>query len=282
MRILTLGYSTCPNDTYIFGPLASGLVRAGEYGFHITLADVERLNRWAAEGEPDVCKVSAAALPKLLERYWLLRAGGAVGWGVGPVLVAREAATPQDLQGRRVAIPGRNTTANLLFGLLLEELGVEVERVELVFDEIEPAVLSGDVAAGVLIHEGRFTYQRRGLRLVCDLGAWWEGSRGLPIPLGGIVMRRDLGEDAARAVNEAIRQSLITARGDESLVWPYVIRHAQELSQSVILEHIRTFVTPYSLDVGEEGESAVRALLGAAGRPEEPGATAPAPLFAPC
>ena len=261
---LTVGYSPCPNDTFIFHALASGIVDApGELS--VTLADVEELNSRAVRGELDVVKVSVAAAAGILDEYVLLRAGGAMGYGVGPILVAGEACDLAALDGKRVGIPGRKTTANLLFGLCCRDAGISVEPVEMVFDEVMPAVLAGEVAAGVVIHEGRFTFRERGLVRMLDLGEWWEEHTGLPIPLGAIAIRRSLGEDTARAMNEAIRQSLLHARAHPKDGQGYIRSHAQEMDEAVIREHIGTFVTDYSLDVGEAGVRAVSRLLNEAG-----------------
>ena len=261
---LTLGYSPCPNVTFIFHGLASGLV-AWPGGLSVSLADVEELNARAAAGGLDVVKVSVAAAAGILDDYVLLRAGGAMGYGVGPVLVGAGGRTLESLSGARVAIPGRRTTANLLFGLCCREAGIEVERVELVFDQVMPAVVSGDVAAGVVIHEGRFTFREHGLTRILDLGQWWETHTGLPIPLGAIAVKRSLGEETARAMNEAIRQSLFLARSHPEKGRAYIVGHAQEMDGAVIDRHIKTFVTDYSLDVGAAGVEAVTRLLQEAG-----------------
>lgn len=261
---LRLGYSPCPNDTYIFHGLASGKVE-WPGGLDITLADVEELNSMAAAGALDVVKVSVAAAAGILDDYVLLRAGGAMGYGVGPILVARDGADLPALDGKTVAIPGRRTTANLLFGLCCREAGVSVTPREMVFDQVMPAVVAGEVAAGVVIHEGRFTYAAQGLTRLLDLGVWWEEQTGLPIPLGAIAIRRSLGMDVARSMNEAIRQSLLRARENPDAAWGYIKEHAQEMDDAVIDEHITTFVTDYSLDIGEAGEQAVTRLLTEAG-----------------
>lgn len=280
MDTLKLGYSTCPNDTYIFGPLAMGLVRLDNFRLEFILSDVEELNRWARSGGPDICKVSVAAMAGLLDGYWMLRAGGAMGFGCGPLLVAKRPLDIASLHGKRVAVPGRMTTAALLLGLMLQEMGVEVEFCEMVFDRIMDAIAAEEVQAGVIIHEGRFTYQRRGLVMLRDLGNWWEESRGLPIPLGTIAIRRSLGLETAQQVNSAIRRSLAVSRRDESVVWPYVSGHAQEMDNGIMLEHIRTFVTAYSADVGVDGEAAMQAVVREAcrvgGQPEPD-----LPLFVP-
>ncbi len=273
---LSLHYSPCPNDTFIFHALATGLVSVpgvdANVDFDVTLADVERLNQAASAGLPDVCKVSVAAAAGVLGEYRLLRAGGALGRGVGPILVSRAGTRLEDLHGKRVAIPGRRTTANLIFGLLCRERGIQPLPVELVYDQIMPAVTSGDCAAGVVIHEGRFTYAEHGLTRLLDLGAWWEQERSLPIPLGCIVLRRSLdltpGLDLARAVNAGIRASLEHARAHPEASREYIRAHTQEMDPGVIARHIKMFVTEASLDIGPEGEAATLALMAEARRAE--------------
>jgi 1,4-dihydroxy-6-naphthoate synthase len=268
---LSLHYSPCPNDTFIFHALASGLVRVAGVELAITLADVERLNQAAAAHEPDICKVSVAAAAAVLDEYRILRAGGALGRGVGPVLVCKGGVRLEDLDGRPVAIPGKRTTANLIFGLLCRERGIAPHLVEMVYDEVMPAVEAGRCAAAVVIHEGRFTYAERGLSCLLDLGAWWERERGLPIPLGCILMRRSLGPDLARGVNAAIRASLLHARQHPEAGAQYIRDHAQEMDPGVIARHIATFVTEASLDLGPEGEAASLALMAEARRMEGAG-----------
>jgi 1,4-dihydroxy-6-naphthoate synthase len=262
-QTLSLGYSPCPNDTFIFCGLASGRVSTHPYDLEITLADVEWLNRQAAAAALDITKVSIYAMLHLLDSYWLLESGGAIGRGCGPLVVAREALSPEELLNRSVAIPGRMTTANLLLQLSGFHRG---PLHEMVFDQIMPAVVRGDVDAGVIIHEGRFTYPAHGLMKVLDLGAWWERETGLPLPLGGIAVKRELGAKVAAFMEERIRESLFFARTHQEEVWPYVHDHAQEMAPIVIRKHIDMFVNDYSHDAGEEGRSAIRALLEAAAR----------------
>lgn len=231
------------------------------YSFDITLADVELLNRRARESALEVTKVSTHALLHLLEDYCLLRAGGAMGRGCGPLIVARKPCSIADLRDKSIAIPGRHTTANLLLRLCGFHKGAVVE---MTFDMIMPSVASGEVDAGVIIHEGRFTYPSMGLHQVMDLGEWWESKAGLPLPLGAIVIRRDLGSEAARKIEEQIRESLLYARNHPLEAWPYIQSHAQEMEPQVIQRHIDTFVNEFSLDVAEEGEKAIRFLLEAA------------------
>lgn len=263
---LSLHYSPCPNDTFIFHALSAGLVQVPGVQFNITLADVERLNQAAAAHTPDLCKVSVAAAAGVLDEYRILRAGGALGRGVGPVLVCGGGLGLEDLHGKPVAIPGSRTTAALIFGLLCRERGIAPIVTEMVYDEVMPAVESGRCAAGVVIHEGRFTFAERGLALLADLGAWWEQERGLPIPLGCIVMRRSLGLELAREANRGIRDSLLYARRNPEASAQYIRSHAQELDEGVIARHIATFVTKASLDLGPEGEAASLALLAEASR----------------
>ncbi|WP_291326859.1 1,4-dihydroxy-6-naphthoate synthase [Desulfovibrio sp. UCD-KL4C] len=260
-KILKLGFSPCPNDTFIFHALASGAINIEPYNLDITLADVEELNSLARTGQMDICKVSAHAAAHIMNDYILLRAGGAMGRGVGPLLLTREPCTIQALNGKRVAIPGVHTTANLLFSLMCREAGIHVETVEMVFDEIMVAIASGKVEAGVVIHEGRFTFEGMGLAKLADLGKWWEDYSGLPIPLGSIAIKRSLGSEVASLINSAIRRSLTLSQVDPSQSWPYIKGHAQEMDENVIKEHISTFVTDYSMDVGKEGEEAVSRLL---------------------
>jgi 1,4-dihydroxy-6-naphthoate synthase len=257
-RTLTLGFSPCPNDTFIFHALVHGIVDAEGMRFAERLEDVETLNRLAAAGELDVTKISYGAAPALLRDYVLLRSGGALGRGCGPLIVAREPLTREQLAGKRIAIPGRSTTANLLLRLFAPGAEPGTERV---YSDIMPAVARGEVDAGLIIHESRFTYPQHGLTKVVDLGEWWEQTTGLPIPLGGIMARRALGDHAVRAIDDAVRRSVEHAFGDPHASRPYVRRHAQEMDDGVTQQHIDLYVNAFSADVGDEGERAVRELF---------------------
>lgn len=257
-RELTLGYSPCPNDTFIFHALVHGRIEVPGLLFRERLEDVETLNRLALDGLLDLTKVSYHAYGHLRDRYLLLHSGGALGRGCGPLLVASAPTTMDNLRGRRVAVPGTLTTANLLLKLCG---GDHFEIVTLPFDRIMPAVLSGMVDAGVIIHESRFTYRAAGLHAVQDLGAWWEAETGLPIPLGGILARRDLGAQTIRNVDTAIRASLTYARTHPDEACAYIRSHAQELDEAVIEAHIALYVNDFSLDLGTEGMAAVNALF---------------------
>ncbi len=253
---MELGYSFCPNDTFIFYALTHGKVPSLAPVREV-LEDVETLNRWAFAGRLPLTKISYAAFAHLRETYVALRSGGALGRGVGPLLVAREALG--DLTGKRVAHPGRYTTAYLLLRMFAK--GQPFEAVELRYDQVLPALQRGEVDAGLLIHESRFVYPRYGLVPVVDLGAWWEAETGLPLPLGAILARRDLGEERIRALDRAVRASLEYAQAHPDEPWAYIKRYAQELEDEVIRQHIATYVNAFSLDVGEEGEAAVRELF---------------------
>ena len=259
MRTLTLGYSPCPNDTFIFHALAKGLVGGGTLGFQERLEDVEALNFMAISGRLDVTKVSFGVITQVLEDYCLLRSGGAMGRGCGPLVVARGPVEMDSLKGRRIAIPGTNTTAFLLLRLFDPALGDNV--VPMTFDLIMEAVQEGEVDAGLIIHEGRFTYKGYGLTEVMDMGLWWEETTGKPIPLGGIIARRDLGMETLLQVESLIRESLTHAREHPDAPMDYIRQHSQEMADSVIREHISLYVNEFSLDLGAEGEEAVRELF---------------------
>lgn len=246
---MKLGYSFCPNDTFIFHALTHGLV-AGEQVEEV-LADVETLNQWAKEGRLELTKVSYHALFHVLDRYVALRSGGALGRGVGPLLVSKPGA-----ELRKVATPGEWTTAHLLLKLARPQQ----ETVCMRYDLIIPAVQSGEVDGGVLIHESRFAYQDYGLESRLDLGQWWEQDSGLPLPLGAILARRDLGPERLQQLDAAVRNSLEQAWQDPEQSKAYIRQHAHELSEEVVERHIRTYVNEFSRDVGEEGEQAVREL----------------------
>ncbi|HEV2150179.1 MAG TPA: 1,4-dihydroxy-6-naphthoate synthase [Longimicrobiaceae bacterium] len=255
---LTLGYSPCPNDTFIFDALVHGRVEVEGVRFRERLEDVETLNRLARESALDLTKISYGAIPYLLDDYVLLRSGGALGRRCGPLVVAREPMPVEALRGKRIAIPGRFTTANLLLRLFDPALA---EGVELVYSDVMPAVARGEVDAGLIIHESRFTYPEHGLVCLQDLGEWWEGETGLPIPLGGILARRSLGTDTARRVEEGIRRSVEHAFAHPGDALPYMRAHAQEMEESVMRSHVELYVNRFSRDLGKEGERAVRTLF---------------------
>jgi 1,4-dihydroxy-6-naphthoate synthase len=261
VRPMTLAYSPCPNDTYIFAALSNGLLDDGaEPQLRVALEDVEALNNSALKGDHELSKVSYGAIPDLLDRYRILRAGGALGHGCGPLLIAKPGAgkTLEDFREKLIAIPGERTTAFLLLRLAL---GASPHIIQMRFDQIVEAVQNGTVDAGLIIHESRFTYQDAGLNAIVDLGDWWEKQTGLPIPLGAILVRNDVPDDQARGINDSIRKSLQFARENDDKVMGYVRQNAAETSEDVMRKHIELYVNEYSDDIGEHGIEAVRELF---------------------
>jgi 1,4-dihydroxy-6-naphthoate synthase len=266
MRTLSLGYSPCPNDTFIFYPIVHGKIDTGDLRFKEVLLDVETLNKMALRSEFDITKISYHAFGYLREDYCLLRSGGALGRSCGPLLVSKEDYSLKDLNGKRIAIPGRLTTANLLLQLFTFDSSISFSSsVEMPFHKIMDAVASGDVDAGLIIHEGRFTYPLYGLKKILDLGEWWENKTGFPLPLGGILAKRNLGEDLLKRVDSFIRKSIEYSLNHKEEPKMYIKQHSQELEESVIEQHINLYVNDFSLDIREEGLSAVQELFRRAG-----------------
>jgi 1,4-dihydroxy-6-naphthoate synthase len=258
VRTLTFGYSPCPNDTFAFHALTFGLVEA-PFRIEPVLLDIEELNRRAHEGAFDLTKLSVGAFAAVGDRYRLLRSGAALGHGVGPLVVTREAIPFADAVSRRIAIPGRDTTAYRLLRLAAPALG---EVIEMRYDRILHAVATGEVEAGLIIHESRFTYADHGLLKAIDLGEWWERETNLPVPLAGICARADLPTELAAAAERSIRASVQYAFDHPEASRAYVAEHAQEMSAEVCARHIALYVNAHSLDVGEEGLTAIQRLSG--------------------
>jgi 1,4-dihydroxy-6-naphthoate synthase len=256
---LSLGYSPCPNDTFIFYALVHGQIDTAGLRFREMLLDVETLNRKAMAAELDITKVSFHAFAFLRETYHLLRSGGALGRGCGPLVVAKAETSMENLRGKRIAIPGRLTTAYLLLQLYDPALGMNV--VVMPFDRIMDAVKRGSVDAGLIIHESRFTYPDYGLCEVMDLGRWWEGDTGLPLPLGCILAKKCLGSKVIRTIDTLVRRSVEFAFAHRERTGGYIKAHSQELEDAVIEQHIDLYVNDYSLDLGSEGMAAVEELL---------------------
>jgi len=255
---LTLGYSTCPNDTFIFYALAHKLINSIGIEFNIQLEDVETLNQNAKKNLFDVSKLSFAAIGHLNKTYGLLRSGGALGRGCGPLIVSRPGYDLTKLTSKKIAVPGIWTTAYMLLGLYLKSSS---EAVPLPFEMIMPAVQNKTFDFGVIIHEGRFTYQEYGLVSLVDLGQWWESKTSLPIPLGGIAIHRKHEKNLAKKVETIIKNSLMYAFNNQEKTKNYVKKHAQEMSESVIRQHIDLYVNEFSIDIGEEGEKAIDLLF---------------------
>ncbi|MEQ1746949.1 MAG: 1,4-dihydroxy-6-naphthoate synthase [Saprospiraceae bacterium] len=257
-QTLTLGFSPCPNDTFIFDALVHAKVDTEGLDFQVALDDVEALNRHAFAGDIAVTKLSYHAFAHLTDRYQLLDAGSALGNNCGPLLVAREALTEQQVTAGPIAIPGRMTTANFLLSMAYP---AAKNKQETLFSDIEDSVLSGQALAGLIIHENRFTYQQKGLVKLLDLGEHWESTTGLPIPLGGIVVRRDLPVSVRHGINRALRRSVEYAFAHPDDVMPFVRAHAQAMDDAVMRAHIDLYVTPFTKDLGLVGREAVRQMF---------------------
>ncbi|HRQ78146.1 MAG TPA: 1,4-dihydroxy-6-naphthoate synthase [Gemmatimonadaceae bacterium] len=259
MRTLTFGYSPCPNDTFAFHALAQGLVEA-PFRIEPVLLDIEELNRRAHEEAFDLTKLSVGAFAAVGNRYTMLRSGAALGHGVGPLVVTRTPMSLAEAVRGRVAIPGKETTAFRLLRLAAPALR---DTVELRYDKILRAVASGEVDAGLIIHESRFTYHEHGLHKAQDLGEWWERETSLPVPLAGICARADLDAETRAAAELAIRASVQYAFDHPQASAEYVRQHAQEMSAEVCAQHIKLYVNEWSLDVGDEGLAAIQRLVNA-------------------
>lgn len=254
---ITLGFSPCPNDTYMFAALVNGWIDTGSLDFEVHMADVESLNEWATNDLLDVSKISFNRALSLEDKYALLSSGAALGNKCGPLLISKYPLTKESIGQGPVALPGRWTTAHLLFSIFYPEA---VNKRFLSFDKIEDAVLSDEFPAGVIIHENRFTYESKGLLKITDLGEEWEILTGSPIPLGGIFASRRLPEEIIAQVDQLIRESVLFARNHEEKVMPYVRQFAQEMDEAVMKSHINLYVNDFSLDLGEKGRNAVAML----------------------
>lgn len=256
----TLGFSPCPNDTFIFDALVNGKIDTEGLHFDVILEDVQTLNEWAIAGRLDISKISYGVLPLVVHQYALLSSGGALGKGVGPLLVAASTTEKSisEMANLSVAIPGENTTAHMLFSLAYPEVK---NKHFMIFSAIEDAVVSGKADAGVIIHENRFTYQQKGLKKMIDLGEYWEKQTEAPIPLGGIVMKRKYGAGIQQQINRLIRKSVEYAFQHYPIITPYVKQHSQQMEETVMRQHIDLYVNNYTLDLGEEGKKAVFKMI---------------------
>lgn len=255
---LTLGFSPCPNDTFIFDALVNKKINTDGFDFNVVLEDVQTLNQWALQGKLDITKISYGVLPLILGDYDLLDAGGALGKGVGPLLISKKTMDLKEIDNCSVAVPGKNTTAHLLFSLAFPQA---TQKQFMIFSEIEQAVMNGEADAGVIIHENRFTYQQKGLIKLIDLGEFWEKETGCPIPLGGIVMKKNVDAKTHQRINELIKKSVEYAFEHYPVLSPFVKQHSQEMDESVMRQHIDLYVNNYSLSLGNEGKQAIKALL---------------------
>lgn len=256
--ILTLGFSPCPNDTFIFDAMVNGQIDTRGITFDYVMEDVETLNKWAELGKLDITKLSFNTFLHTTTKYALLHSGSALGAGVGPLLVAREPIELTKIDTLKIAVPGLNTTANLLLTLAYPHAK---NKTALVFSEIEAAVLNGEYDAGLIIHESRFTYQQRGLTKLTDLGDWWEQTTHAAIPLGGIVIRRSIDKDLCATVDSIIKESLAYAWQHYPELSSFVTENAQEMEEEVMRKHINLYVNDYTTDLGEKGRRAIATLF---------------------
>ena len=256
----TLGFSPCPNDTFIFDALVNKKIDTHNLNFDVVLEDVETLNQWALHGKLQLTKLSYGVLPLVLDTYAVLNSGSALGKGVGPLLV-----TTKNWQGdlntvptQTVALPGFNTTAHLLFSIAFP---TAQQKKFMLFSSIEEAVLQGETALGVLIHENRFTYDQKGLKKLMDLGAHWEETRKVPIPLGGIAIHHSFSGEIANKIQQLIRKSLEYAWSKYPTLPEFVVNHAQAMQEEVMRQHIQLYVNDYSLSLQQEGRNAIEVLF---------------------
>ena len=260
-RTIKIGFSPCPNDTFIFDALIHGRIDTGDLKFEAVMADVEELNRMALNGDLEITKLSFHAFAHVLDTYQMLPSGSALGRGVGPLLISKKKLNLEQAADVKIAIPGKFTTAVFLLKMFLPQNN---DLHEMLFSDIEDAVLSGAVDAGLIIHENRFTYESKGLFKIADMGELWENSTGLPIPLGGIAIRRDMDMELRTQISAMLRKSIEHAYANPDQALPYIRKHAQEMDLDVLKKHIDLYVNDFSLDLGREGRTAVSKLLSVA------------------
>lgn len=258
MMRLKLNFSTCPNDTFMFGALVLGKIDTKGLQFDVHLADIDELNKSAEQGAPDISKLSYGAVPFVANNYQLLTSGSALGNGVGPLVVSKRKIYPDEIPFARIALPGDHTTAHLLFNLAYPNVS---HKKFYIFSDIMDVMLSNAADVGVIIHESRFTYEQKGLLRIADLGDFWEQKTGLPTPLGGILVRRSFSDDIKISVNKMVRESIEYAFNNPKEIMGYVTQYAQEMDGDVMQKHIDLYVNKYSLDLGEKGKLAVVKLL---------------------
>ena len=255
---LKLGFSTCPNDTYIFDAIVNKRINLEGISFEIVLADVEELNTIAFKLIPDVTKLSFHAYAHVSDYYKILNTGSALGYKNGPLLISKKKIYPDEVNDLVIAVPGKYTTANLLLGIAYPDVK---KKKEYLFSDIEDVVLSGETDAGLIIHESRFTYSRKGLKKIMDLGEYWEEKTHLPIPLGGIMIRRDLPEEIGKKVNHILKTSLSYAEEHPLDSSDYIKKHAQSVEDEVIRKHINLYVNEFTIDLAEKGKDAIKELF---------------------
>jgi 1,4-dihydroxy-6-naphthoate synthase len=254
---ITLGFSSCPNDTFIFDAMVHHKIDTEGLAFEVIMADVEELNKRALNQELDVTKISYHAFAYISDNYCLLDSGSALGKNNGPLLISKRKIYQDEINDLKIAIPGKHTTANLLFSIAFPKAK---NKIEYVFSEIEDVVLSNEVDAGLIIHENRFTYEKKGLRKIIDLGEYWENETHFPIPLGGIAIKRSLDKDIQLKINRVLKKSVEFAFKNPKSGYLYVKKNSQEMDDEVMYKHINLYVNNFSLDLGKEGREAIQFL----------------------
>lgn len=254
---LTLGFSPCPNDTFIFDAMVHGRIDTEGLNFDHFLADIEELNKRAFSGDVDITKISFYAYAYTAQNYLILDSGSALGHKNGPLVISKRKLIPSELINARIAIPGKFTTANLLFSIFWPEA---INKTEYLFSDIEEALLKEEVDAGLIIHENRFTYHKKGLNKIADMGERWEKLTGLPIPLGTIVINRRIPSEIALKVNRIINRSLEFAYNDSLASYDFILSNAQEMESTVMNKHIKLFVNKFTSNLGRDGKKAIREL----------------------
>jgi len=257
MQKISLGFSTCPNDTFIFDAMVHHKIDTENLDFDVFMADVEVLNHKAIHNELDVTKISYHAYSKIANNYALLDSGSALGYKNGPLLISKSKIYPDEVDQLKIAIPGFNTTANLLLSIAYPNAK---NKTEYLFSDIEEVVLSGEADAGLIIHENRFTYEKKGLKKIIDLGEYWEQQTGLPIPLGGIAVNRNLDYETQMKINRILKRSVEFAFESPKSAYPYIKQYAQEMDEEVMYKHINLYVNDFTKDLGKDGRNAIKVL----------------------
>ena len=257
MQKISLGFSTCPNDTFIFDAMIHHKIDTENLDFDVFMADVEVLNHKAIHNELDVTKISYHAYSKIANNYALLDSGSALGYKNGPLLISKSKIYPDEVDQLKIAIPGLNTTANLLLSIAYPNAK---NKTEYLFSDIEEVVLSGEADAGLIIHENRFTYEKKGLKKIIDLGEYWEQQTGLPIPLGGIAVNRNLDYETQMKINRILKRSVEFAFENPKSAYSYIKQYAQEMDEEVMYKHINLYVNNFTKELGKDGRNAIKVL----------------------
>jgi len=257
MQKISLGFSTCPNDTFIFDAMVHHKIDTKNLEFDVVLGDVEELNSKALQNKLDVTKISYHAFSKIAQNYLLLDSGSALGYKNGPLLISKRKIYSDELNDVKIAIPGVNTTANLLLSIAFPKAK---NKKEFLFSNIEDAILDNEVDAGLIIHENRFTYEKKGLNKIIDLGEYWEKETGLPIPLGGIAVNRNLNHNLQLKINRVLKRSVEYAFANPKSAYPYIKQYAQEMDEDVMYKHIELYVNNFTVELGKQGRKAIEIL----------------------